>query len=124
MNVDEIVNQVTEKIYELEPALLERFGDQGKAKCREDNHHHMKHLQTAYELNETKIFTDYAVWLNGILTRHGMNTKHLIDNFEIIRSLLTEDKSEQAESYRQALSKAIETLKEDDGTEEVENDSY
>lgn len=123
MNVDEIVNQVTDRIYELEPALLERFGEQGKAKCREDNHHHMKHLQTAYELNETKVFTDYAVWLNGILTRHGMNAQHLIDNFDIIRSLLAEDQSEQAASYRQALSKAIETLKED-GTGEVENDTY
>ncbi|WP_424237884.1 hypothetical protein [Bhargavaea ginsengi] len=122
MNVNEIVDQVTEKIYELEPALLERFGEQGKAKCREDNHHHMKHLQTAYELNETKVFTDYAVWLNGILTSHGMKTKHLTDNFEIIRSLLVEDSSEQAECYRLSLSKAIETLGENVGTE-VKNDT-
>jgi hypothetical protein len=124
VNVDEIVNQVTERIYELEPTLLERFGEQGKAKCREDNHHHMRHLQTAFDLNETKVFTDYAVWLNGILTRHGMNAQHLIDNFEIIRSLLTDEKGKQAESYHQSLSKAIVTLKEDDGPEEVENDTY
>ncbi|EMR05580.1 hypothetical protein C772_02400 [Bhargavaea cecembensis DSE10] len=113
MNVDQIVNQVTEKIYEIEPALLERFGEQGKAKCREDNHHHMRHLHTAYELNETNVFTDYAVWLNGILTRHGMKTKHLIDNFEIIRSLLEQETGEQAESYRRYLTKAISTLKEE-----------
>src|SRR5690606_6112723 len=103
---------------------LERFGEQGKAKCREDNHHHMKHLQTAYELNETKIFTDYAVWLNGILTRHGMKTKHITDNFEIIRSLLTEDGSEQAKSYCAYLSDAITTLEEVTGTEEVDHDTY
>ncbi|SEJ79786.1 hypothetical protein SAMN04488127_2836 [Bhargavaea ginsengi] len=124
MNTDEIVNQVTEKIYELEPALLERFGEQGKAKCREDNHHHMKHLQTAYALNEAKVFTDYAVWLNGILTRHGMKTKHLIDNYQIIRSLLAEDKSEQAESYYRYLSEAITTLEQVAGTEEVEHDTH
>ncbi|MFC7365993.1 MULTISPECIES: hypothetical protein [Bhargavaea] len=119
MNVDMIVNQVTEKIYELEPALLERFGEPGKAKCREDNHHHMRHLQTAYNLNETKVFTDYAVWLDGILTKHGMNTKHLIDNFEIIRSLLEEETSEQAKTYRQYLTTAISTLKEG-----VKHDTY
>lgn len=123
MNIDQIVDQVTEKIYEREPALLERFGEQGKAKCREDNHHHMKHLQTAYELNETKVFTDYAIWLNGILTRHGMKTKHLTDNFEVIRSLLVEDKSEQAESYRLFLSNAVQTLEEDPRTEEVKNET-
>lgn len=121
MNADEIVDQVTEKIYRLEPALLERFGEQGKAKCREDNHHHLKHLQTAYELNETKVFTDYTVWLNGILTRHGMKTKHLINNFEITRSLLAEDNSEQAKSYRQSLIRAIEVLKGESETEEVGN---
>ena len=113
MNVDEIVNQVTEKIYELEPGLLERFGEQGKAKCREDNHHHMRHLQTAFDLNETKVFTDYAVWLNGILTRHGMKTQHLIDNFEIIRSRLEEETGGPAESYRRYLDMAISALKEE-----------
>ncbi|MCM3391058.1 hypothetical protein [Cytobacillus oceanisediminis] len=53
MSFEKIVNHVTEKIYEREPFLLERFGEQGKEKCREDNHHHMKHLETAYELNQS-----------------------------------------------------------------------
>jgi hypothetical protein len=48
VNVDEIVNQVTERIYELEPTLLERFGDKGKAKCREDNHHSLKEELSTY----------------------------------------------------------------------------
>lgn len=30
MNFEKIVNHVTEKIYEREPFLLERFGEQGK----------------------------------------------------------------------------------------------
>ncbi|MCW1927526.1 globin family protein [Bhargavaea beijingensis] len=121
MNVDEIVDQVTEEIYRLEPALLERFGEQGKAKCREDNHHHMRHLRTAYELDETKVFSDYAVWLDGILTRHGMKTEHLVDNFGMIKSLLAEDNSEPAKSYCQYLMRAIEILKGKSETEEVGN---
>lgn len=113
MNFEKIVNRVTEEIYEREPFLLERFGEQGKEKCREDNHHHMKHLETAYELNQSAFFTDYAVWLDGILKKHGMNTRHLIDNFEIIQAVLAEDKDspEKAERFHLYLAEAIAVLK-------------
>lgn len=114
MNFDRIVNKVTEMIYEREPSLLERFGEKGKEKCREDNHHHMKHLQSAYELNQAAFFTDYAFWLNGILTKHGMKTQHLIDNFELIHTVLRVEKGEdeqQAEAFTLYLSAAIAVLK-------------
>ncbi|EWG12993.1 hypothetical protein [Cytobacillus firmus] len=113
MNYEKIVNGVTEKIYEREPSLLQRFGVQGKEKCREDNHHHMKHLETAYELDQSAFFTDYAVWLDGILKKHGMESRHLIDNFEIIQAVLAEEKesAEKAERFHLYLAEAISVLK-------------
>nr|WP_251025901.1 hypothetical protein [Bacillus sp. ISL-47] len=101
-------------IYEREPSLLERFGEKGKEKCGEDNHHHMKHLQSAFELNQSAFFTDYAVWLDGILTKHGMKTQHLIDNFELIQTVLREERGEdeqQADMFTLYLSEAIAVLK-------------
>jgi hypothetical protein len=114
VNFDGIVNQVSEMIYEREPSLLERFGEKGKEKCREDNHHHMKHLQSAYELKQSVFFKDYALWLEGILTKHGMKTQHLIDNFKLIQTVLREEKGEheqQAEAFTLYLSEAIAVLK-------------
>ncbi|RBP92991.1 hypothetical protein DFO70_106121 [Cytobacillus firmus] len=113
MNFEKIVNRVTEVIYEREPFLLERFGEQGKEKCREDNHHHMKHLETAYELNQSAFFTDYAVWLAGILNKHGMKTQHLIDNFEIIQAVLADDTdtAEKTEKFNLYLAESIAVLK-------------
>jgi hypothetical protein len=87
---DQIVYEATEKIYQNEPSLLERFGEKGKEKCREDNHHHLKHLQTAFDLQNAQVFTDYAIWLNGILIKHGMKTQHLIDNFDYLEEVLIE----------------------------------
>ncbi|MGG3804182.1 hypothetical protein [Metabacillus fastidiosus] len=113
MNYHLIVNKVTDMIYEREPSLLERFGDKGKEKCREDNHHHMKQLESACELNQSVFFTDYAVWFNGILTKHGMKTEHLIDNFKIIQKVLLEAEDmdkEKTETYRLYLSEAIAVL--------------
>ncbi|CEG28825.1 hypothetical protein [Bacillus sp. B-jedd] len=86
--IEQIIDTVTAKIYEREPGLLERYGEKGKLKCKEDNLHHFNHLKTAYELNDKAVFTDYALWLNGILTKHGMSTQHLIDNFAIIEEVL------------------------------------
>lgn len=101
---DQIVNDVTERIYQKEPSLLERFGEKGKEKCKEDNHHHLKHLKTAYELKNIQIFTDYALWLNGILVKHGMKTQHLVDNFLIIKEVLLRADKENEEAVTVYLS--------------------
>ncbi|MET3576746.1 hypothetical protein ACFFIY_05330 [Bhargavaea ullalensis] len=114
MNAEQFVDRVTDEIYARDPALLERFGEQGKVKCREDNHHHLRHLRTAYELNNAAFFTDYAVWLGGILTRHGMNTRHLLDNFQIIEDLLEQEPEDlETVRYREYLAKACVRLKEE-----------
>jgi hypothetical protein len=79
------------------PILEEKYGELGRKKCVEDNYHHFKHLDTAYSLNEEKLFVDYALWLNNILTSRGMKEDHLIDNFEgIIKVLHTEQTEEGA----------------------------
>lgn len=113
INQELIVNQVTAMIYEKEPSLLERFGEKGKEKCREDNHHHMKQLHAAYELDQADFFIDYALWLDAILRKHGMTTQHLIDNFSIIKTILHEAqfaKQEVTESYITYLDQAMEAL--------------
>jgi hypothetical protein len=89
-NINAMVERVTEKIYENDPTLIDRYGDKGRAKCIEDNHHHFKHLETAYELDNSTFFTDYAVWLDGILQKFGMSTELLKQNFSYIIEVLEE----------------------------------
>ncbi|MFC7372777.1 hypothetical protein ACFQPF_14005 [Fictibacillus iocasae] len=110
---EEIAYTVTERIYEQDPALLERYGEAGKRKCTEDNEHHLKHLQTAHELENEQFFTDYALWLNGILSKYGMNEQHLIDNFQLIDDVLLKEYSTfgESEAYRNYLAAAVQSLK-------------
>lgn len=86
---DRLIEQVTERIYEADPGLHDKYGEKGKAKCGEDNLHHMRHLETAYEIQNAEVFIDYALWLNGILVRHGMESRHLTENFRYISEALT-----------------------------------
>lgn len=111
--VDDIVNTVVEKMYVDYPDLHERYGEKGKKKAIEDNHHHMKHLETAYELNNPAFFTDYAVWLNGILEKFGMTADLLIYNFdEIDKVLSTKTPDDRITAYRSYLEKGMNVLKE------------
>ncbi|MCM3719394.1 hypothetical protein [Fictibacillus phosphorivorans] len=89
-NINAMVETVTERIYENDPSLMDRYGEKGRAKCIEDNHHHFKHLETAYELENEEFFTDYALWLDGILQKFGMKTELLIENFSLIIDVLNE----------------------------------
>lgn len=105
-----IIDEVTEGIFRDYPSLLEKFGEQGREKCREDNEHHIKHLQTASVMEDEQFFIDYAHWLNGILTSRGMKTDHLIDNFERLHKAFNST-NEENKGYIETLEKAIDSLR-------------
>ena len=111
-NINDMAERVTEIIYENDPSLMDRYGEKGRAKCIEDNHHHFKHLETAMDLDNPAFFTDYAIWLNGILNKFGMSTGLLIDNFMIIMDVLREKHSDdpRVEAYISYLKRAIDLL--------------
>jgi hypothetical protein len=111
--INAMVERVTEKIYKNDPSLMDRYGEKGRAKCIEDNHHHFKHLETAYELDNKGFFTDYALWLDGILQKFGMTTALLMDNFSIIIDVLNEQdvkNNPRVEVYIDYLNKANDVL--------------
>lgn len=109
-----LIEAITEDIYAAYPQLLTRYGEAGKDKCREDNMHHLRHLQTAFELENDQFFIDYAVWLNGILTSRGMLPALLIDNLERVDRAVRGHLSEELETaYRRMLASAVKRLSEE-----------
>jgi hypothetical protein len=112
--INSIIEEVTDGIYEDYPILLEKYGERGRQKCKEDNEHHIKYLQTAASMEEEKYFIDYAHWLNGILTSRGMKTEHLIDNFNrLIVAFEKTNEDNSARAYIIMLEHAIVSLSED-----------
>ena len=112
--INSIIEEVTDGIYRDYPILLEKYGERGRQKCKEDNEHHIKYLQTAASMDEEKYFVDYAHWLNGILTSRGMKTEHLIDNFQrLIGALEKSDDDKLSRTFINMLESAINSLSED-----------
>jgi hypothetical protein len=105
-----VIREVTERIYKEDPSLIDRYGERGVEKCREDNEHHLRQLSAAYAIKDEKMFVDYALWLDGILQRHGMNTKHLTDNFLFLSEALGKYPDEQSACYKRYLQAAAEKL--------------
>lgn len=108
--INVIIDQVTEEIYRDYPVLLEKYGEQGRKKCREDNEHHIKHLQTAVSLGDKQFFIDYAHWLNGILTSRGMKTDHLVDNFKRLHSAFKNSQDDLSAKFTNILEDSINSL--------------
>lgn len=112
--INSIIEEVTDGIYKDYPILLEKYGERGRQKCKEDNEHHIKYLQTAASMDEEKYFIDYAHWLNGILTSRGMKTEHLIDNFNrLIGAIEKSNDDKSARAYVNMLEQAIDSLSND-----------
>ncbi len=103
-----LIDNVVEKLYKRYPELQDRFGEEGRRKCREDNVHHFNYLQAAADVGEEKIFVDYAIWLNSVLVSRGMKPDHLIDNFVCIQEAIEEGGGDSRfTSYLQAAIRSI-----------------
>ncbi len=104
------IEQVVAEIYEAYPEILERFGEAGKARCYEDNHHHFDHLETAAKLGQPEVFTKYATWLTNLLTARGMNKNHVIDNFQRIHDVLETTADTDAKAFQKLLKQGIQAI--------------
>src|SRR5918993_1711211 len=65
-----------------------RFGERGRRHALEDQRHHLEHLVLALNVEHPEMLMEYAKWLQVVLTSRGMCTRHLVDNFNLLRDLL------------------------------------
>lgn len=79
-----VIDEAVVKLYDRYPELEDKYGEAGRKKCYEDNIHHFNYLESAADVGESKVFSDYALWLNSVLVSRGMKSDHLIDNFKCI----------------------------------------
>ncbi|MFC4712780.1 hypothetical protein [Planococcus dechangensis] len=107
----QIAQDTANGIYEAYPNLWERFGDRGFEHTVKDNHHHLDHLETAWELKDQQVFLDYAVWLETVLVSRNVETALIIDNFERLMAVVPHHtEMAQADFMQGCLRKAVQLL--------------
>lgn len=79
------VEEVTRRIYANHPELLQRFGEKGKAACREDIHHHLEYLGASLYGEDGGPFREYVLWLASVLESRGVPGSHLLESLQLLR---------------------------------------
>ncbi len=74
---DEAVEAVVGRFYLTVPASYEKFGERGRAACREDIGYHLEFLRPALEFGILRPFVDYVRWLAVVLETRGIPANHL-----------------------------------------------
>lgn len=111
----QIAKYAMEMIYEAHPDLWERFGERGVHHTEKDNLHHLEHLESAYAVGQSSLFTDYAKWLETVLVSRNVETALIIENFQILMDIIPEKLSSQEETFMiRCLQEAISHLEQDE----------
>lgn len=108
---EQIAQDTANGIYEAYPKLWERFGDRGFEHTVKDNHHHLDHLETAWELKDQQVFLDYAVWLETVLVSRNVETALIIDNFQRLMAIVPDHTEKAQGDFMQGcLQRAVQLL--------------
>ncbi len=99
---DELAREITDALYADDPALLERFGEAGRAKCLQDMHYCLEHLAPAVAMDDPSIFERYVTWLEDLLAARGIGSQDVRRSLEATRAVLGErlDSDESAGALR------------------------
>ena len=81
---------VTTRHFEQHPELTERYGQQGRARCLEDNAHHLAYLEQAVAAGQHVLFENYVVWARVLLKHLKLPVPDLADNLQILRTIIDE----------------------------------
>lgn len=114
--------QVAEKVYlwhlDKDPLTRDAYDDYRKRKLYEDTLHNLSFLDTACELEDVKIFKDYAVWLYRLLAKlmedipPGQLKEQMVTHYEFlseaIKDTLGEERHKRFRPYLEAAIRATE----------------
>ncbi|WP_225999197.1 B12-binding domain-containing protein [Paenibacillus sp. BJ-4] len=90
MQAGDLAELVINKQYELQPDLLLRFGDSGKAKTKQDSIYSLNYLAESVIVNSPILFTQYVSWLKKLLEGFGITQEDLSIHFGLIQETLIE----------------------------------
>ncbi|MEO6525987.1 MAG: hypothetical protein ABIP93_05135 [Gemmatimonadaceae bacterium] len=85
-----LAREITDVLYANEPALLERFGVAGRAKCLQDMHYCLEHLAPEVGMDDPSIFARYVTWLQGLLAARGIGSREVRRSLEATRAVLAQ----------------------------------
>lgn len=83
-----LAEAVTSRQYELQPELLAKYGEAGRAKCLQDADYHLSYLADAVAASSPSLFSDYVAWAKVMLGARGIPAADLSRNLSVMREVV------------------------------------
>ena len=98
-------------LYRLRPEVEARYGEGGRRHCVKDLGHHLRVLAAAVELEDAKVFGDYAVWAAGVMVAHKVAPEDTVASFRaLLEAAPAAVAPESAAPVRAIISAALERV--------------
>lgn len=75
----DLTDDVVSSLYGRHPDWLDRWGEAGRARCRDDVTYHLSYLADGLALERPDLFAGYVVWTAGYLETLGIPRDHLAE---------------------------------------------
>jgi len=106
-----IARAAVEALYDARPDLAQRYGDAGRRHCAKDLGHHLRFLAAAVELDDPKVFTDYAAWAARVMVTHKVAPEDALVSFRcLLAAAPPAVPARSADAVRRILTSAVRHL--------------
>src|SRR4029077_3426858 len=85
---EDLAREIVEHHWKRRPALEQRYGKKGMARCLEDARYHLQYLSEAVGAGEPALFVHYATWAKTMLIARNIPVEDLVENLEVMLDVL------------------------------------
>ncbi len=96
--------------YAERPHLMERFGDYGRTRYRQDILYNVAALSAALDAADAGVFLQYVAWLKVVLLHRGVASEDVAESLRCMSAALAEDKANDHSAALSFLQAALERL--------------
>ena len=97
-------------LYRLRPDLEHRYGEDGRRHCEKDVGHHLRFLAAAVELDDPKVFGDYAAWAAGVMIAHNVAEEDTLASFRCLLDVVPAAVPQSPDRVREIITSALRRL--------------
>jgi hypothetical protein len=76
---EDLAREIVEHHWKRRPALEQRYGKKGMARCLEDARYHLQYLSEAVGAGEPALFVHYATWAKTMLIARNIPVEDLVE---------------------------------------------
>ncbi|SDW18412.1 Methanogenic corrinoid protein MtbC1 [Paenibacillus sp. PDC88] len=89
-DADKLAERITDRQYELQPELDQKFGQSGRIRTKQDSLYSLNFLAESVMMRSPVLFTNYVSWLKTLLKGYRVTDEDIRINLLLIKEMIEE----------------------------------